>query len=1311
MHLGYENYVYNERWPKFVGYANFNTGTFLTASDTDNNLFLGSSSLYVSFWANPREQSGTVTALSVASSSGGNTYGYQVIRLSNTSFRFALYSASTTYTLDVPMITGTFSNYAFIYDKPAATISGYRNGTKVSMSSSVALGPIEYNAASVNIGNINSFIDEVRVMHTASELFHQKNYNKSVDSESYVKLKYSFNEGIVGTGSIDSVVIDYSPSAIHGRIMNYTASFNKFSGSAMNNEVGDPILYNFHSSVIAFTSSMLQSASYYDDSNNNFIFNQIGEYLIREDDKQSGLLKSFALAMGRYFDDIKLYVDQFENIKTTNYQNLDETPDLFLNNLKKYFGWKVTEHFNDANPLEFFFGENILASGSLQIPLLEIRNQFWRRILNNLPYLYSTKGKRNNLDSFFNILGLNQANIHLKEYGYVPGGSLVEQRIHKSKPIPVLGITGSLSSSYIKVPSLISSTMAQYTVESWVQLPNVSASFSANFTRGSIWQFTDATQVSGAFSLLWDRDSTTSTTGRLILTSSNGHFLSSSGLTIFNGDWVYIAAGRNNANAAFIEVKTIDNDVIDFSASFTSSFAISGAFTGSNYDFIIGANSGSIQRNFTKGYFQEFRVWNRALSSSEMNAHALHFENVGIQDLLETPHPLLGHWPLIENVSSSINGTIVPVMDFSRRNRIGTGSDFPILNNPYKKFLQEYNYISPGIDLKWTENKIRIRNKSFLKKSEIANDTNEVALEFNLVDALNEDIMKIFSTFDILNNTIGSPINKYREDYSDLEGIRRKYFERLGDSLNFNSFFNLFKWFDKKISESIRQLLPTRVKFIGGEQVVESHFLERPKYKYQYPVFRTPIDIPQFDIPKALAFSGTLMYSLGNDLSVKSQYVSSLQEKNNFINIPYGSIPIATNYSINNFYFGNAISYNLVDRAYNLTSYGNRLYAIVQDVSEVGTIASASIPLVSDSTVANPLVDGNRIQGFTGSTIWNSPNHAVGDIKIDKTGAIYALHSDNDLNAYVVKKSHVTASNSWVNLKTFPFVGTFPGKLAIDDLNRIYLINPSGSTATSISVNRSSNSGSTWQYLYEFDGQAQDIICSGTNVMFAYISNGSEQFYCKMAVTGNFNAITTLINSASYYIPRAGHWGSNGSVFAGSSGSIYALVHTVSDFKTTHVLSYSNTNLSFSFLSDVSPPASATFAPTDKAFIRTDGFNNLYYIRGIYDSGPEVSYRQVLYKPFNTSSFREINFNLSPSFEGGSVGIEDFCVQRSGREASPEAPAEYMFTISIPLDGSPGNATVFEQFRVNIISEYPFKSVKNSERDSLVTIDGDIMFM
>jgi hypothetical protein len=77
-----------------------------------------------------------------------------------------------------------------------------------------------------------------------------------------------------------------------------------------------------------------------------------------------------------------------------------------------------------------------------------------------------------------------------------------------------------------------------------------------------------------------------------------------------------------------------------------------------------------------------------------------------------------------------------------------------------------------------------------------------------------------------------------------LEGIKRKYFNTLGDSVDFNKFFNLFSWYNSKISDAIRQLLPAKVKFVGGEYAIQSHLLERPKYQHQYAVFHTAITLP-----------------------------------------------------------------------------------------------------------------------------------------------------------------------------------------------------------------------------------------------------------------------------------------------------------------------------------------------------------------------------------------------------------------------------------------------------------------------------------
>ncbi len=891
---GYEKHIH-DTWPRHVGYLDLNSSQYISASDNDSKLFIGSSSFYVSAWVRPKiSQQNIVLQHVSASLSPSVKHGYELIFSGATDLhvKFNVYSGSTVLSVSASYsasLTASFNNVAAIYDKTGGLLSLYINKDK-KVSSSISLGPIEFLPSKFivgsgsrfdsNLSNYNLYsgsLDEIRVLHTASSIFHEKNYSRPIYSEDYVKLNYRFNEGVVGNVSIDTGVVDYSKSGLHGLIVGYNSS-TRLSGAAMYEDFGDPILYTAHSDIVSFTSSIENSASIYDKENKNIIFRMIPEEMLREDEEADGLLTSFSLAMARYFDDIKLYIDQFVNLKTTNYDNKDESPDLFLPFLKNYFGWRATDHFSDSNPLEFFFGENVLSSGSLDTPLVNIRDEFWRRILNNLPYLYKSKGKRSSLDAFFNILGINKNILSLKEYGFITRTSIEDERIYKQKPVAFLGIatSGSVTGSYVSVPGLLTGQAKnEYTIESYVQLPSASGSFSGTLLNGSVWEMVNPTQSEG-FCLLWKINNLKDISGSFILTGSDGQVFSSSYVPVFDGNFVHLAAGLKSNGKPFIDVTTIDGNRLILTQSYVGSTNLSGVFTGSNYNFVMGSCSGSLFQKSAEGYFGEYRYWTRQLSSSEIQAHALHNESIGTQNPLELPSPLLGHWALNENRAAGSDGRIHHIPDLSRNRNVATGSLFENSFNPYKKFLFDYNHISPSIDLKWTENKIRVRDKTELVLDDISKDTNEVGLQFNLVDALNEDISKIFSTLDTLNNVVGAPINKYREDYTDLESYRRVYFDRLSDSLNFNKFFKLFRWFDKKISNAIRQLLPARVHFIGGEHVVESHFLERNKYQYKYTVFKTPKDINEGVMSASVSVSGNVMNSLEDKTPMMGTYPSTV---------------------------------------------------------------------------------------------------------------------------------------------------------------------------------------------------------------------------------------------------------------------------------------------------------------------------------------------------------------------------------------------------------------------------------------------------
>lgn len=1114
---GYEKYVFDQ-WPRDVSYVDLDSSTnqHITASDTDNKLMPGTSSFYMSAWINPfidptflNAPQYILTYISGTDLTADKFIGFLLqfeipSAGDDPEVRFVAFSGAvgdgynaTTVSASYAGFSASFNNIAGAYDSVAGSMSLYINDQKVDTApTTVSYGSFEFVPQIFQIGTgslqfggssfgqvYSGSIDEVRVAHTASDLWHRKNYSRPITAEDYVKLYYKFNEGFVGTSSIDEVVVDYSKSGLHGKYLNYTVDSSRISGSSMDNDPGDPILYNFHTRVMDFTGSIELSASVYDNNNNNQITNLVPEVLLTEDDNTDGLYLSFLLAMSRFFDEVKLSIDQFDNLRITNYAGVNDTPDLFLPAVQRYFGWKVTEHFGDANPLALFFGENILSSGSLETPLIEVKNQFWRRVLNNLPYLLKTKGKRHNLDSFFNVLGINRENITLKEYGYLPGTSIQDERIHKEKVTSLLGIgTGSfgvLSSSFVKMTASLLPFPLNWdtptTIETLVQLPFVSASYSGTLTTGSIWQFVDPEQVTGSFSLVWNIPAIGSTTGKFILTGSDGQSFSSSDMEVFDGDFAHIAAGFGDSRIPFITVRTIDNDEIDFSSSDVGVTALSGIFTASKFDFVMGANSGSVFSEYeTQGFYGEYRLWGRELSGSELDDHALHFESVGVLDpgveniTGTNTGQIVAHWALNEDLVADANGEIGPIPDLSRLGRVANGAEFPASENPYQKFLVEYNYLSPSIDLKWSENKIRIRNKTELTIDDVATDTNEMSLEFNLVESLNEDITKIFSTFEILNDLIGKPVNKYRDEYSDLESVRREYFERMGDSIHFTNFFKLFKWFDRKLSDSIKHLLPARVRFIGGEQVVESHVLERPKYAYKYPMFRTPQDVPEMTLRGTTAESKRDADFLHRGFSSASFGLSS--DPGDSVVVTEGDKMVATQDlpPETTFYFNDKDTQNY------LTSSAPISLVSVEAAKIAGTPLSVFRDGINEGEFNRPSYRGTigqrvEVLEFEGDDA--SEFERLFDIDVDSSGALYAVGRRNNVGVreWVTRKGHISGS-AWTTIDAvLTASGSIQGEaVVVDPQDNIYTCGTRNLTG---SVKYSNDKGATW---IEVDATASD---------------------------------------------------------------------------------------------------------------------------------------------------------------------------------------------------------------------------------------------
>lgn len=261
------------------------------------------------------------------------------------------------------------------------------------------------------------------------------------------------------------------------------------------------------------------------------------------------------------------------------------------------------------------------------------------------------------------------------------------------------------------------------------------------------------------------------------------------------------------------------------------------------------------------GRVGQIRFWSKYLTSPEWQEHVRNFKSLGVQEPdvnFNFVTNATGSWGRLrvdlsidQQITQSNSSGSISFFDFSQNLYHFTGSSFPATSSVIIPERFFYSYISPKFDEGSTTEKVRPR--SFLnydnvlsssyaavaplyrvELSEQPTDNTRFTIDFSVVDALDQDIVGIFSTLDSLDNVIGNPELMFSPDYPRLAFLREVYFNRLTDKMNLKSFFEFYKWFDTNIGTFVAQLIPRKTKYLGTNFVIESHMLERPKLEYLY---------------------------------------------------------------------------------------------------------------------------------------------------------------------------------------------------------------------------------------------------------------------------------------------------------------------------------------------------------------------------------------------------------------------------------------------------------------------------------------------
>jgi len=203
---------------------------------------------------------------------------------------------------------------------------------------------------------------------------------------------YKFNEGITGNSSTDSVVLDYAGRVCNGTFTGYNTA-SRSTGSAIDIattsvEPTDPIIYNTHPDVIAYSQAKQVSGSFYDASNPSSLINSMPRWILDEDEGDT--LKNFLQVLASYLDTLYLQISNLNKLKNISYQQNNVKQNPFNNKLLTSLGFDTPDLFINSDILKSIFDQD--DKRLFEEKISDIKNQIYKNIYNNLLFINKSKG-------------------------------------------------------------------------------------------------------------------------------------------------------------------------------------------------------------------------------------------------------------------------------------------------------------------------------------------------------------------------------------------------------------------------------------------------------------------------------------------------------------------------------------------------------------------------------------------------------------------------------------------------------------------------------------------------------------------------------------------------------------------------------------------------------------------------------------------------------------------------------------------------------------------------------------------------------
>ncbi len=627
------------------------------------------------------------------------------------------------------------------------------------------------------------------------------------------------------------------------------------------------------------------SAVTYDNDNVHSIHKNLP--LIYQDKVNQDVLYKFVSLLGDFFDTQKTLVDTTSTLADRGYSKYDSPPTEYLSDIASSLGWNLISPFSSSLSDYYGTGEEDIKVESNTIA--DVERNTYRKLLNNILYIYKTKGTANAYRALMNI------------YGYPPDVFKIQElgtSLEEHNPAIITGDVEDILDGIQSREGNIGFTKKTKELVSYIF--NRSGS-SENLNKfNTDWYSNDATpecieftfkpaestndqillQNSGSTSDYWNltleaSGSTTASRGRLVLSinnssnaasviASNRVTCSTNYLDIKNNKHWNVKLNRTIATAStqgvtqsyeiFLGLQN-DDKITNFS---TASLISSNSVVNHNFTSSAWASDNLVWGKQLTGSISNIKAWNENLNTSKFKQHILNKFSTTGNSLSSSRNNLIYHYKLNEKYREDIHlnsGSLTfadsnpnNVKDYSKTK---AGTDLFYSSSVYDTdLINSYIFTIRSTGFEDTnDNKIVTNpNTTIIKPLNPEKYTQQFfgETDFSSPTRLNSNIIEIVrSPQSVLNDYLinsmadtdltqyfGNPQDLYKDEYSSLKTLHKESFDDMGVTLDVNKWLDAQEGiFSEALIDNVQKIIPAKAELTNVGVLFEPSILERDKIK------------------------------------------------------------------------------------------------------------------------------------------------------------------------------------------------------------------------------------------------------------------------------------------------------------------------------------------------------------------------------------------------------------------------------------------------------------------------------------------------